>query len=82
MKETKVLFTDKIIEYSRHNGLFRWCCSNTTALLDRNNNVTPDKAKSVGRIDGYVSFLIAYIAFKKCVADFKEYQNFEIEVKK
>lgn len=79
MKETRALFADKIFEFSKFNGLLRWCCTNTCAYLDRNNNVQPDKAKSTGRIDGYVSLLIAYIAFKKCIDDFKNYQDFEME---
>lgn len=79
MKETRVLFEDGIVEYSRHNGLFRWCCSNTAAAIDRNNNVQPDKASSNGRIDGYVAFLIAYIAYKRCADEFEKYQDFVME---
>lgn len=74
MKETKILFKDKLVRYSRYNGLFRWCVTNTAARIDTNNNIQPDKAKSRHRIDGYVSFLIAYIAYKKCSDLFKEYQ--------
>jgi len=74
MKETRVLFEDKIIQFSRHNGLFRWCVTNTAAKIDANNNIQPDKAKSRARIDGYVSFLMAYIAYKKALDLFEEYQ--------
>lgn len=74
MKETKSLFEDKVIQFSRHNGLFRWCTSNTAAKIDINTNIQPDKAKSKARIDGYVSFLIAYIAYKKVKDMFEEYQ--------
>ncbi|MPM18626.1 hypothetical protein SDC9_65039 [bioreactor metagenome] len=74
MKETKVLFEDKLVQFSRHNGLFRWCTTNTQAKIDTNNNIQPDKARSRARIDGYVSFLIAYIAYKKCKDLFDEYQ--------
>ena len=74
MKETRVLFKDRIIEYSRHNGLFRWCTSNTAAKIDTNGNIQPDKAKSRARIDGYMSFLMAYIAYKKAKDVFEEFQ--------
>lgn len=74
MKETKVLFDDGIIQYSKHNGLFRWCVSNTAARIDINGNIQPDKSKSRARIDGYVSFLIAYIAYDQCKELFSEYQ--------
>ncbi len=78
MKETKVLFDDKILQFSRHNGLFRWCTTNTAASIDPNKNIRPDKAHSKGRIDGYSSYLMAYIAFKKCEDLFLEYQDFKI----
>lgn len=75
MKETKIIFKDKLVAFSRHNGLFRWCVTNTAAKIDSNNNIQPDKAKSRHRIDGYVSFLIAYVAYKKCVDLFEQYQE-------
>ncbi len=75
MKETRVLFEDEIIQFSKHNGLFRWCTTNTAAKITMpNNDIQPDKAKSKTRIDGYVSFLCAYIAYKKCKDMFEEYQ--------
>ena len=74
MKETKVLFKDGTIQFSKHNGLFRWCVTNTAARVDINGNVQPDKAKSTGRIDGYASFLMAYIAYKKVKDQFDEFQ--------
>lgn len=74
MKETKALFEDGIIQFSRHNGLFRWCVTNTAAEIDKNGNVQPNKAKSNGRIDGYLSFLFAYVAYMKMVDDFAVYQ--------
>lgn len=75
MKETRSLFEDKIIQFSRHNGLFRWCTTNTAARIDINANIQPDKANSNGRIDGYVSFLCAYIAYTKCKDMFEEFQS-------
>lgn len=74
MRETKSLFDDGIVLFSPQNGLFRWCVTNTAAKIDTNNNIQPDKAKSRARIDGYVSFLIAYVAYKRCVDDFETFQ--------
>ena len=75
MKETRVLFEDEIIQFSKHNGLFRWCTTNTAAKITMpNNDIQPDKSKSKARIDGYVSFLCSYIAYKKCKDMFEEYQ--------
>lgn len=74
MKETRSLFEDEIIQFSRENGLFRWCTTNTAAKIDINTNIQPDKAKSKTRIDGYVSFLCSYIAYEKCKDLFEEYQ--------
>jgi phage terminase large subunit-like protein len=74
MKETRSLFEDEIIQFSRYNGLFRWCTTNTAARVDINMNIQPDKAKSKARIDGYVAFLCAYIAYTKCKDMFEAYQ--------
>jgi phage terminase large subunit-like protein len=74
MKITRSLFEDGIIQYSRYNGLFRWCVSNTRAKVDVNNNIQPDKAASVNRIDGYMGFLISYIAYQRMKDFFDEYQ--------
>lgn len=45
----------------RHGGhpVLRWMASNVTAYQDCNNNIRPDKAKSVEKIDGIVALLIA-----------------------
>ena len=74
MKETKSLFEDGIVQFSRHNGLFRWCTTNTAARIDINTNIQPDKAKSKARIDGYIGFLTSYVAYKKVKDMFDEYQ--------
>lgn len=75
MKETRTLFEDQVVQFSKYNGLFRWCVTNTAAeIIGRNNEIAPDKVRSKARIDGYASFLNAYIAYKKCIDLFKEYQ--------
>ena len=75
MKETKSLFEDGIIQFSRHNGLFRWCTTNTAARIDINTNIQPDKARSKGRIDGYVSFFMCLYRLSKVKDMFAEYHR-------
>jgi len=75
IKETRALMEDGILQYSRHNGLFRWCTTNTAVIADVNGNIQPNKAKSKSRIDGYIGFLTSYVAYKKCEDMFKEYQS-------
>ena len=74
MKQTKVLFADQIFQFSRHNGLLRWCVTNTAARIDANGNIQPDKRASRARIDGYASLLAAYIAYQKAKDDFNMFQ--------
>jgi len=74
MKETRVIFNDRKMVFSRHNGLFRWCVTNTAAKIDENANIQPDKRASRARIDGYSSYLMAYVAYKKVQDDFAVYQ--------
>lgn len=75
MKQTRVLFKDKVFAFSRHNGLLRWCVTNVSAKVDANNNVMPDRRASKARIDGYASLLAAYVAFTKVKDDFEIYQK-------
>ena len=73
MKEFRSLIRARRIKYSRHNGLFRWCTSNTCVMIDANNEVRPEKAKSRARIDGFMSALLAYIAYKQRKDLFEEF---------
>jgi phage terminase large subunit-like protein len=75
MKQTRVLFRDRVFVYSRHNGLLRWCVTNVAAKVDANNNVMPDRRASKARIDGYASLLAAYVAYLKVKDDFAVYQK-------
>lgn len=74
MKELKAVMENKGLEYDRHNGLFRWCCSNVAVVADANNNIRPEKARSRSRIDGFMSALLAYIAYQQKKNLFDEYQ--------
>lgn len=77
MRETKALFEDKKILYSKYNGLFRWCCNNTAARLNANMLIQPDKQRSAGRIDGYVALLCAYVAYLQVKDLFDEYGEYQ-----
>lgn len=73
-EETRVLMEDQVLQASRHNGLFRWNVDNVMVRIDVNNNIQPDKKASRSRIDGYMGFLCAYIAYKKVEDQFAEWQ--------
>lgn len=53
----------KIINYN-NNPLLKWCLSNTSIDVDKNDNIQPSKGRSqTRRIDGMASLLDAYVAF-------------------
>ena len=53
----------KIVNYN-NNPILKWCLSNTSIDVDRNNNIQPSKGKNqTRRIDGAASLLDAYVAF-------------------
>lgn len=46
-----------------NNPILKWCLSNTTVDIDKNNNIQPSKGKNQHkRIDGLASLLDAYVA--------------------
>lgn len=53
----------KIINYN-NNPILKWCLSNTSIDVDKNDNIQPSKGRSeTRRIDGMASLLDAYVAF-------------------
>ncbi|HQJ25515.1 MAG TPA: terminase large subunit, partial [Bacillota bacterium] len=76
-KEFRSLLQDRIIQYSRHNGLFRWCCSNTNVEIDASNEIRPVKGRGRAkyRIDGFMAALLAYMAYKQRQELFREYED-------
>lgn len=74
MKEFKALVTDKVLLFSRFNGLLRWCLANVAVITDTSGNIKPDKTHQVQRIDGFASALLAYIAYKQQKESFEKYQ--------
>lgn len=61
MFESKAWFKAKRIVYN-YNPIFEWCLLNTQGVYDTNGNVHPYKNRNLNiRIDGYSSFLDAFI---------------------
>lgn len=58
------LDANKIV-YNNH-PILKWCLSNTSVDIDKNNNIQPAKGKSQRkRIDGMASLLNAYVALER-----------------
>lgn len=74
IKELKTLFEDRKIFYDKHNALFAYCCSNLRVSIDRSNCVQPEKAKSTGHIDGFMSLVDAYVCYTTVTEHFQRYQ--------
>ena len=63
MKALGADFEAKIINYN-NNPILKWCLSNTSIDVDKNDNIQPSKGRSqTRRIDGMASLLDAYVAF-------------------
>lgn len=75
MKEFRSMIQTQTIQFSRYNGLFRWCMSNTYVDIDANNNIRPLKGRSSGRIDGFMSALLAYIGYQQRKDWFDQHQR-------
>lgn len=62
----------KRINYN-NNPILKWCLSNTTVDVDKNNNIQPIKTSNQKRrIDGAASLLNAYVTLEK---HYEEYVN-------
>lgn len=62
----------KIINYN-NNPILKWCLSNTSIEIDKNNNIQPCKGKSQRRrIDGTAGLLNAYVTLERHQ---EEYEN-------
>lgn len=55
------------------NKILKWCLSNTSIDIDKNNNIQPSKGKNQRRrIDGVAGLLNAYVTLER---HYEEYQN-------
>src|SRR5690625_7426956 len=64
MKSMGADLESKRINYN-NNQITKWCLSNTSIDIDKNNNIQPSKGKSQRkRIDGTASMLNAYVVYQ------------------
>lgn len=72
MKQLGADLDSKIINYG-NNPITKWCLTNTSVDIDKNDNIQPSKG-GMGRkrIDGTAAMLNAYVVLKDKIAD---YQN-------
>ena len=55
----------KIINYN-NNPILKWCLSNTSVDVDKNDNIQPIKTSNQRkRIDGLASLLDAYVQYER-----------------
>ena len=55
-----------------NNPILKWCLSNTSVDIDKNNNIQPSKGNNQRRrIDGTAGLLNAYVALEKHFEDYK-----------
>lgn len=65
MKSLGADLESKVINYN-NNPILKWCLSNTSVEVDKNDNIQPVKGGSQRRrIDGTASLLDAYVAFER-----------------
>ena len=65
IKVIKSLFSDGKIEIDKYNKLLVYCFYNLKIRQDTNNNLTPNKAKSTGHIDGACGVFDAFVAYQR-----------------
>ena len=62
-----------VYEYMYNNPIDKWCLSNTSIDVDKNDNIQPIKtSKQRKRIDGAAALLDAYVVLQDKMQD---YQN-------
>ena len=63
MFESKAYFKNRDIVYN-NNPIFKWCLLNTLCVTDTSGNIKPYKNRNLTkRIDGYSSFLDAFVLY-------------------
>lgn len=55
-----------------NNPILKWCMTNTEVDVDKNDNIQPCKGRSQNRrIDGLASLLDAYVAYERCLEEYR-----------
>jgi len=71
MKSLGADLESKRINYN-NNSILKWCLSNTSVDIDKNNNIQPSKGKNQRkRIDGLAGLLNAYVVLERHYEDYK-----------
>ena len=71
MKKLGADLGSKLINYN-NNPITKWCLTNTSVEIDKNNNIQPAKGTSQRRrIDGTAAMLNAYVVLQDKIADYK-----------
>lgn len=71
MKKLGADLGSKLINYG-NNPITKWCLTNTSVEIDKNNNIQPAKGTSQRRrIDGTAAMLNAYVVLQDKIADYK-----------
>lgn len=71
MKNLGADLESKKIIYN-NNPILKWCLSNVSVDIDKNNNIQPIKgSNSKKRIDGFASLLDAYVALERHLEEYK-----------
>ncbi len=71
MKSLGADLESKKVVYN-NNPILKWCLSNVTVDIDKNNNIQPMKGSNTKkRIDGFASLLDAYVVLERHLEDYK-----------
>jgi len=68
IKIVKTLFDDQKIVYDKNNKLLPYCFYNLKLHADSNNNLSPQKSKSRGHIDGAMGIFDAFVGYQRAKA--------------
>ncbi|QEK12589.1 terminase large subunit [Crassaminicella thermophila] len=69
MKSLGADLESKRINYN-NNPILKWCISNTSIDIDKNNNIQPIKSNQRRRIDGLAGLLNAYVCLERHYEDY------------
>lgn len=70
MKSLGADLSSKLINYN-NNPILKWCLSNTTVDIDKNNNIQPAKGHHQNkRIDGMASLLDSYVIYERYMDEY------------
>lgn len=69
MKEFGAIIKSHHLNYN-NNPITRWCLTNVSIDIDKNNNIQPCKFNNNARIDGFAALLNAYVTYCNYANDY------------